>query len=207
MEKAPYNFQKWEYIKNELLKVDKLLKREIDIYLIGGSAMSYYGYKDATKDVDVLFENQYDCADFFNAITELGYETSETYFPPVIQMEATFFVYKGDDIWIDLFVENVMKKFDLSESIKNRAVRTDLSTKYLNVNCLDKNDIFLFKSVTPRERDESDLILLLTKTEIDFKIIREEIISQSKKYKDLEQDFNKKMKKLEEKGHYVEYIQ
>jgi len=41
MEKAPYNFQKWEYIKNELLKVDKLLKREIDIYLIGGSAMSY----------------------------------------------------------------------------------------------------------------------------------------------------------------------
>ena len=206
MEKAPYNFQKWEYIKNELLKVDKLLKREIDIYLIGGSAMSYYGYKDATKDVDVLFENQYDCADFFNAITELGYETSETYFPPVIQMEATFFVYKGDDIWIDLFVENVMKKFDLSESIKNRAVRTDLSTKYLNVNCLDKNDIFLFKSVTPRERDESDLILLLTKTEIDFKIIREEIISQSKKYKDLEQDFNKKMKKLEEKGHYVEYI-
>jgi len=122
-------------------------------------------------------------------------------------MEATFFVYKGDDIWIDLFVENVMKKFDLSESIKNRAVRTDLSTKYLNVNCLDKNDIFLFKSVTPRERDESDLILLLTKTEIDFKIIREEIISQSEKYKDLEQDFNKKMKKLEEKGHYVEYIQ
>lgn len=206
MEKAPYNFQKWEYIKNELLKVDKLLKREIDIYLIGGSAMSYYGYKDATKDVDVLFENQYDCADFFNAITELGYETSETYFPPVIQMEATFFVYKGDDIWIDLFVGNVMKKFDLSESIKNRAVKTDLSTKYLNVKCLDKNDIFLFKSVTPRERDESDLILLLTKTEIDFNIIREEIISQSKKYKDLEQDFNKKMKKLEEKGHYVEYI-
>jgi len=29
MEKAPYNFQKWEYIKNELLKVDKLLKGKL----------------------------------------------------------------------------------------------------------------------------------------------------------------------------------
>lgn len=206
MNKYGYNAQNWSYIKNELLKVDKFLKREIVIYLIGGSAMSYYGIKDATKDIDVLFENQYDCGDFFNSITELGYETSEQYFPPVIQMEATFFVYKDDEIWIDLFVENVMGKFELTESIKNRSVKTNLSTKKLNVSCLDKNDIFLFKSITPRERDEDDLILLLTKSEIDFNIIHEEINSQSTKYKVLKNEFNNKMKKLEKKGYRVEYV-
>jgi len=81
-----------------LIQIDSLLKKEIEIYLLGGSAMSFYGLKDATKDVDVLFKNQYDCALFFNAITELGYETSEQYFPPLLQMEATFFIYKDDEI-------------------------------------------------------------------------------------------------------------
>ena len=171
MNKYEYNTQNWSYIKNELIQIDKLLKTKITVYLIGGSAMSFYGIKDSTKDIDALFENQYDCAEFFNAITELGYETSEQYFPPVIQMEAAFFVYKDDDIWIDLFVKNVMNKFELTQSIKNRSIKTDLPTTKLNVNCLDKNDIFLFKSITPRERDEDDLILLLSKLEIDFKII------------------------------------
>lgn len=50
MEKSPYNVQKWDYVKNELLKIDALLKNNVGIYLIGGSAMSYYGIKDATKD-------------------------------------------------------------------------------------------------------------------------------------------------------------
>ena len=150
-----YKTQNWSYIKNELIQIDTLLKNEIEIYLIGGSAMSYYGYKDATKDVDILFKNKYDCAEFFNAITELGYETSEQYFPPVVQMEATFFIYKDDEIWIDLFVENVMGKFELTDSIMSRSVRTKLSTKKLNINCLDRHDIFLFNQNQARNPQTS----------------------------------------------------
>jgi hypothetical protein len=120
-------------------------------------------------------------------------------------MEATFFVYKDDEIWIDLFVKNVMNKFELTNSIKNRSVKTDLPTTKLNINCLDRNDIFLFKSITPRERDEDDLILLLSKSEIDFKTIHEEINGQSIRHKELKNDFNNKMKRLEEKGYHVEY--
>jgi len=206
MKKSPYTFQKWDYIKNELVQIDKRLTKSIDIYLIGGCAMSYYGIKDATKDIDVLFKNNYDCAGFFNAITKLGYEAAEQYFPPLLQMEATFFVYKGNELWVDLFVKNVMNRFELSDSIRHRAVKTNLSTKKLKVYCLDPNDIFLFKSITPRERDENDLILLLTKTTIDFKTIHEEIAKQSTKYKDLKEAFNTKMKKLENKGFYVEYV-
>jgi len=206
MNNYKHSAQNWNYIKNELLQIDKLLKKEIEIYLIGGSAMSFHGLKDATKDVDVLFKNKHDCGEFFNTITELGYETSEQYFPPVIEMEATFFIYKDDEIWIDLFVENVMGKFALTDSIKKRSVKTNLSTKKLIVNCLDKHDIFLFKSITPRERDEDDLILLLTKSEIDFKIIHDEIKNQSKRFKDLINDYNNKMKKIESKGYRVEYI-
>jgi hypothetical protein len=206
MEKSPYAMQNWGYIKNELIHINALLKKPIDIYLIGGCALSYYGMKDATKDIDVLFKDQYDCATFFNAVTELGYETAEQYFPPVIQMEAAFYIHKGDEIWIDLFVENVMNKFELSDTIRKRAVKTVLSIKKLQVYCLSPHDIFLFKSITPRERDENDLILLLTKTTIDFSVIHEEIARQSKKYKVLKEAFNAKMKKLEEKGYHVEYV-
>jgi hypothetical protein len=206
MNKYEYNTQNWSYIKEELLKVDNILTKEVDVYLIGGSALSFYKIKDSTKDIDALFENQYDCAEFFNSIIKLGYETSEQYYPPVIQMEATFFVYKDDEIWIDLFVKNVMNKFELTNSIKKRSIKTDLPTKKLNVSCLDKNDIFMFKSVTPRERDEDDLVLLLSKSEIDFKTIHEEINNQSAKHKELKDDFNNKMKKLEEKGYHVEYV-
>ena len=207
MNKYEYSTQNWGYIKNELIQIDKLLKKKITVYLIGGSAMSFYGIKDSTKDIDALFENQNDCAGFFNAITKLGYETSEQYFPPVIQMEATFFVYKDDEIWIDLFVKNVMNKFELTQSIKNRSIKTNLPTTKLNVNCLNKNDIFLFKSITPRERDEDDLILLLSKSEIDFKIIHEEINNQSIKYKELKKDFNKKMSMLEARGYHIEHVE
>jgi predicted nucleotidyltransferase len=206
MKKLPYTLQKWDYIKNELLQIEKRLKKSIEIYLIGGCAMSHYGNKDATKDIDVLFKNKYDCADFFNAATELGYETAEQYFPPLLEMEATFFVYKGDEIWIDLFVKNVMNKFELTPSIQKRAVKTNLSTKKLKVYCLDPHDIFLFKSITPRERDENDLIVLLTKTSIDFSIIHKEIRIQSKNFKGLKEAFNTKMEKLDEKGLRVEYI-
>ena len=207
MEKSPYALQKWYYIKNELVQIDKLLKKTIDVYLIGGCAMSYYGIKDATKDIDVLFKNKYDCADFFNAAIESGYETAEQYFPPVIKMEATFYVYKGDEIWIDLFVKNVMNKFELSPSIQKRAMKTNLSSKKLNVYCLDPNDIFLFKSITPRPRDENDLIVLLTRTNIEFSCINDEIKLQSKKFKDLKEAFNTKMKKIEKQGYHVEYIE
>ena len=198
--------QGWDYIKNEFISIDKVLERKIDAFLIGGSAMSYYGIKDATKDIDVLFRDGYDCAVFFNALMQLGYETSEQYFPPVIQMEATFFIYKDDEIWMDLFIKNVMNKFELSPSIEKRAVKIDISTEKLRIYCLNPNDIFLFKSITPRERDEDDLILLLTHGEIDFDIIHEEINYQSRKYQDIKMEFNRKMRKLEERGYYVEYI-
>ncbi|MBE3121664.1 MAG: hypothetical protein IMZ43_00970 [Thermoplasmata archaeon] len=206
MEKSPYTMQNWDYIKNEFMHIDKRLKKSIDIYLIGGCALSYYGVKDATKDIDVLFKNQYDCAAFFNAITELGYETAEQYFPPVVQMEGAFYIHKGDEIWIDLFVHTVMNKFELSTTIRQRAMKTDISTKKLNVYCLNPHDIFLFKSITPRVRDENDLMLLLTKTTVDFHIIHEEIKRQSKKFNGLKEAFNTKMKKLEEKGYHVEYM-
>ncbi|MBE3139614.1 MAG: hypothetical protein IMZ53_03420, partial [Thermoplasmata archaeon] len=206
MEKSPYTMQNWDYIKNEFMHIDKRLKKSIDIYLIGGCALSYYGVKDATKDIDVLFKNQYDCAAFFNAITELGYETAEQYFPPVVQMEGAFYIHKGDEIWIDLFVHTVMNKFELSTTIRQRAMKTDISMKKLNVYCLNTHDIFLFKSITPRVRYENDLMLLLTKTTVDFHIIHEEIKRQSKKFNGLKEAFNTKMKKLEEKGYHVEYM-
>ncbi|MCK5031431.1 MAG: hypothetical protein KAR64_08190 [Thermoplasmatales archaeon] len=57
-------------------EIDKQLKTDVNIYVIGGVVLLYHGLKPATKDIDVLFKNQYGCADFFNAITELGYETS-----------------------------------------------------------------------------------------------------------------------------------
>ena len=43
--------------QNELFKVlGEKLKKRIECYVIGGSAMMYHGMKPSTKDIDLVFE-------------------------------------------------------------------------------------------------------------------------------------------------------
>ncbi len=43
-----------EYLKREMERLDGILSDRVNIYIIGGGAMSFQNLKDATKDIDVI---------------------------------------------------------------------------------------------------------------------------------------------------------
>lgn len=40
-----------EYLKTEFEKLNSMLPEHVNLYMIGGGAMSFRGLKDATKDI------------------------------------------------------------------------------------------------------------------------------------------------------------
>ena len=53
------NFDQW-YINKELMKLDKILGDELNIYLLGGAVMAINNLKTATRDIDVLVQKKED---------------------------------------------------------------------------------------------------------------------------------------------------
>ena len=47
-----------KYIEEELKKINKNLSKQINIYILGGGAMSFFDLKTATKDIDVILPSE-----------------------------------------------------------------------------------------------------------------------------------------------------
>lgn len=153
-----------EYINTQLEEIGKRIAKPIKIYLIGGCAMSFRGLKESTKDVDIVFKNKEHLNLFLDALFGVQY------FQPVqIKIEheklEPMRVYENKDgFHLDLFIEKVVGKLHLSDSMIARA---ELYKSYesLSVYLLSKEDIFLFKGLASesRERDLLDMrIIYLT---------------------------------------------
>ena len=68
---------------NDQMSLFKLIasniKKNIECYAFGGTAMMFYGYKDTTKDIDLLFEAETLRKEFINAIEFLGFTESSPF--------------------------------------------------------------------------------------------------------------------------------
>ena len=53
------------------------LKERTECLLIGGSAMMYYGVKETTKDIDLVFLEEEQRKSVINILLNLGYKTRE----------------------------------------------------------------------------------------------------------------------------------
>jgi hypothetical protein len=165
-----------EYLKRELERLDGLLSDRVNIYIIGGGAMSFQNLKDATKDIDVIVRSGNEMEQLGDALTRTGY------FVPAIRgpykkMQASLIMENQDGFRWDIFVNVVCGGLSLSSSMKERAL-TLFSMDRLSVHMLSLEDIFVFKSVTSRKRDKEDMYLLFLQG-LDFDIIRIEIIKQN----------------------------
>ncbi len=144
-----------EYLKREMERLDGLLSDCVNIYIIGGGAMSFQNLKDATKDIDVIVGSGIEMERLGNALARIGY------FIPAIrgpykQMQASLIMENQDGFRWDIFVNAVCGGLSLSSSMKERAL-TLFSMDRLSVHMLSLEDIFVFKSVTSRERDREDI--------------------------------------------------
>lgn len=165
-----------EYLKREMERLDGLLRDRVNIYIIGGGAMSFQNLKDATKDIDVIVGSGIEMEQLGDALARMDY------FVPAIrgpyeQMQASLIMENQDGFRWDIFVNVVCGGLSLSNSMKERAL-TLFSMDRLSVLMLSLEDIFVFKSVTSRERDREDMYLLFLQG-LDFEVIRNEIIRQN----------------------------
>ncbi len=185
--------------------VSSKIEGDIVCYAFGGTALMYYGYKESTKDIDILFEREDDMKVFIKAINELGFKKralAGVYDQDRIENKDKPLMFERGDARFDLFVKNIFST-EFTEEMKDRSrERHDFTRKdyTLTVMVISIEDLVILKSVTNRENDYADIQMLLKKSEVDWSIIVDEAIRQKDRWTIL--DLEETMQRLK-KDFYI----
>ena len=171
------NFDR-QYIENELQKLAATLVEKNTVFVAGGAAMSFYGLKEATKDIDVVVQTKANVDSLVLALRALGYsDPRQGVTINYVRMRATAILENIDGFRWDIFEQVVAKKLVLSKGmIKRSQLLFDRGN--LQVRLLSKEDIFLLKSVTERDRDVEDMAVV-AESGVDWNVIAAECDFQS----------------------------
>ncbi len=185
-----------KYVSSELEKVGDALTSPVTLYLIGGAAMIKYGLKAATKDIDVLLSTHEETEELIQALLKSGYHIIKTnrLGAEYQEMLATQILENEDGFRWDIFHEYVCRKLRLSTGMTERS-KVLFKSGLLMVRLISKEDVFLFKTVTEREDDEADL-LLLARSNVDWELVLRECMSQSREDLRCEVDLSDRLDKL-----------
>lgn len=155
-------------------EIDKQLKTDVNIYVIGGVVLLYHGLKPATKDIDIITTDENEYIAFKEVLKSIKFKIKD---PAGVYKKLNLSsILERNDYRIDIFYQTVCKKLSLSEGMKKRA-NNIIDLKHLKVFLCSNEDIFIFKSLTEREGDLEDCISLV-KQGISWVIILEELVSQ-----------------------------
>lgn len=164
--------------------ISKQLHSDLTCYAFGGNAMMYYGYKEKTKDVDLLFETLKGRDEFIRVLKTLGYEETSPitiYIPEKLRDPHRPLMFKREEGRFDLFVTKIFRTA-LSPKMKEDLFAVqEYKDKYtLTVKVLRKEQIVLLKAVTDRENDFRDIrnILEQEKT-FDWDYFLDEVLWQA----------------------------
>ena len=163
--------------QNELFKVlGEKLKKRIECYVIGGSAMMYHGMKPSTKDIDLVFDHEKDREEVEKILKNIGYKERETrviYFGK----KNTPLLLQRDEARFDLFLNKIISTV-LSEGMKERV---ELIYEYddIIVKVISPEDIIITKCATERVGDRKDAAEIIKKVTIKWDQVIEESIYQA----------------------------
>ncbi len=161
--------------------IGKELDRRIECIVIGGSAMLFYGAKKVTKDVDIVFLSRKDMELVKSALEKSGFAEKKhlrKIFRHYEDTESDPIMMEGHNTRFDLFVNEVIT-MKLTDSIKERVKEVHEFDNFV-VKTLSPEDVIMFKCATERERDRDDALELIKKFNINWNIIIEEGIAQTK---------------------------
>lgn len=161
-----------------LLTIAKELKKPIIAYAVGGTAMMFLGFKDATLDIDLVFENVKDREIFKKAIKEIGYSEMDSIKIYGARENQPEMLSLGDERF-DLFVDKIIH-FNFSKNMKKRAEAVHQFKDNLILKITDYHDIILLKCATDRVKDIEDARLIIENKKIDWNILVEEAKEQIK---------------------------
>ena len=148
------------YVENELDKLDGTLNEELHVFVLGGAVMAMDGLKTGTKDIDVIVGDEKSHDILNKALQSCGYILLQTQdlSRPYQELSATALQNLEGFRW-EIFIKVVAKKLTLSDGMLNRARVMYKGTK-LKVFRLSKEDIFLMKGMTSRDKDLEDMFLM-----------------------------------------------
>lgn len=163
--------------------------------------MAIEGMKDGTRDLDVIVDDADSHRILVHSLNECGYAEvqSQNLSLPYQKLSATA-LQNTDGLRWEVFIKVVGKKLSLSDSIKGRA-GTLYAGDFLMAFSLSREDIFLLKAMTERERDLEDMSLI-AKSGINYEAVFDECVRQSETNGDghiWEASLNEKLKELEER--------
>jgi hypothetical protein len=164
------------YLEREFEKLNEALQEHVNLYLIGGGSMSFQKYKPATKDIDVVIRSKRELELIKKALRSIGY-TVPAIRGPYEQMGASAILENMDELRWDIFVNVICGGLQLSEGMIERS-RELFKMQNVSVYMISPEDIFVFKSITTRERDREDMYSLFSKG-LDFDVIEKEFIWQN----------------------------
>ena len=161
-----------------LLAISQRLSKKITVYAIGGTAMMFLGLKDATLDIDLVFENKDDKEYFKEAIKSLGYKDMDSIMVYGGRVNKPEMLTLGDERF-DLFIEEVID-FIFSQNMMERANQTHQFGDKLVLKVANPHDIILMKCATDRLKDIDDARNIINRMDVDWNLILEEAKNQYK---------------------------
>lgn len=150
-------------------KIGSALEKPLRIYVFGGQNMLMRGLKAATKDIDIIVENENDFKILNSTLRAIGYS-------PVAEITLEDKKLSPSGIYIaeklprlDVFTKTIAGAFTLTEDMKKRTEPRKYNK--LIVGLLSPNDIFLLKAITDREGDIEDMSILARTSNLNWKNI------------------------------------
>ena len=165
------------------IAIGKQLRKNIRCIAFGGTAMMYYGYKDETKDIDLLFENEPDRAEFIRVIETMGFSEGspfKIYIDEKLRDPHRPLMYMREDARFDLFVKQIFHTVTSPNMKEDKFARHEFKgTHQLTVDALRKEFIVMLKSVTERDKDFEDILTIIKKdTQFNWQYLIDEVLWQ-----------------------------
>ena len=147
--------------------ISKKVTKDITCYAFGGNAMMFYGYKDETKDIDLVFEHEADRKEFITVIEDLGFKESSPitiYIPEKLRDKTKPLMFTKDTSRFDLFVGKIFRTKISPKMKEDLFAIHDFKDKYLlQVKVLRKEHIVFLKAITERDKDFEDILTIIRK--------------------------------------------
>ncbi len=156
--------------------IGKQLKKTIECFVIGGSAMMYHGVKSSTKDIDVVLKSPEDAKTLLNVLKRLGFKEKSANILYLKKKNTPVLMQRGDER-IDMFKRKIIN-FMLTDSIAGRA---DSVYEYgkLVVKVVSPEDIILLKCATERAGDRVDAAEIIKRFDVDWETVLGECKNQA----------------------------
>lgn len=170
-------------IREFLEELDRWLSDSVDVYLLGGSAMTVHGLKDQTEDIDLALGVVTEFEHVYQTLIEEGFTVIAEPTKSFEEVGTTVeLAHQQRGFRIDLFEQQVVGKVWLTDQMRRRAEQF-WTGNHVTAFTLSDEDMFLLKAVSGgdiasgRQRDLEDMRIYAQRG-INYETVLHEIDAQ-----------------------------